>query len=403
MLEINNTKTQNKRFNILFISSHYNYFIDHTSFNRMYYNLIFFQNHENFNVIVLQPDRKRKHENIKLKKNIKCCYFKEISILGNLFQIFTDFNPYFISKVIKILKMHHIDLIHVDFIFGINILKLITKIPISYNAHNVEYLFAIQIGKYHFKIPKFFRFFYSRYIYMLEKFAVKSVKNINAISYVDQKKFMKIYDVPEEKIIVSNMGYIKEIYNNPIIQKEARKRLKVDQNKFIVIYHGLCSNKSGKEALNIIIDYIAPQIKDKNILFLLAGKKMPSFDKKKNIKFLGFVKDIKEFLYAADVAIAPILRGSGIRIKILEYLSANIPLISTKKGAEGHLLKNGAHGYIVKHPIDDIVKKILELKNNPEKIKEFKINIKKLLEEKYNWDENSKVLGKKYIKILKRK
>ena len=45
-------------------------------------------------------------------------------------------------------------------------------------------------------------------------------------------------------------------------------------------------------------------------------------------------------------------------------------------------------------------KKILELKNNPTKIKKFKKNIRNLLEEHYNWDTNLEVLNLHYRKII---
>ena len=391
-------KQKNRKYNILFISPHYNYFVpNNSSFHRMYQNLIFLHNNANFNVIVLQPSRERKMENHDLKKNINCYYYKELSFLGNLFQIFNDFNPFFIVDVIKILKKHCIDLIHVDFLFGISILKLITKTPISYNTHNIEYIYAEQIGKNYNKIPKFLRELYLKFIYFLERLAIKSVANINAISYIDKKKFIKIYSIPSEKIIVNYMGYIKNIYNNPIEQKFARDELKVDKNKFIIIFHDSYSNK---EDINILRYKIAPRIKDNDILFLIAGK-MPRFEDTENLKFLGFLSDLKKYLYCADVGIAINLKGSGIRIKILDYLSACIPIISTKKGAEGHLIENGKHGYIINN-VEEITNKILELKNNPMKVKQFKSNIRELLNKKYNIKENLKIVEKKYLEILRR-
>lgn len=394
----------NKKFNILFISNDFNYFIDNNaSFNRLYNNLIYFYKHKDFNVVILQPDRERKKENKSLKENITCYYFKEIRILGNHFVHFIDFNPFFISKVMKILKKHRIDLIHVDFIYGINILKLLTTIPISYNSHNVEAIYYRQVGKYFYKIPIFLRALYVKYIDFLEKRAIEIVKNINAISYKDKKKFIKLYNVPEEKIIVTNMGYKKEIFNNPIEQNQAIEKLKLDISKFIVIFH--CNyflNAANKEAIQVIKEKIAPRIKNDEILFLIAGK-MPPFKDKRNLKFIGFVDDLKQFLYSADIAIVPIFRGSGVRVKIIDYLSAKIPVITTKQGIEGLILKNNYHGYIVgnDNPIEEIIEKIKKIKNNPNIISEFKRNIEELLNEHYDWDKNLVKLAKRYSLICK--
>jgi len=49
----------------------------------------------------------------------------------------------------------------------------------------------------------------------------------------------------------------------------------------------------------------------------------------------GFVDDPAPYFEAADVAVAPLIAGAGIKIKVLELLSAGLPLVSTPVGAEG--------------------------------------------------------------------
>lgn len=184
---------------ILFISSDFNYFVNNNgSFHRMYQNLIYFHEHKDYNVIVLQNNRERKLEKKKFKKDIKSFYYKPIIILRNHFIHFLDVNPFFIKKVIEILKNYRIDLIHVDFPYGINILKLISDISIIYNTYNVEAIYWKQVGKFYRKIPPFLRFLYQKYIYYIEKFAIKSAKSVNAISDDDRRQFIKIYNIPKD-------------------------------------------------------------------------------------------------------------------------------------------------------------------------------------------------------------
>lgn len=369
----------------------------------MYQNLLFFHEDKDFNVIVLQPKRGRKQESRSLKKNIKCYYFTELHIFGNNFLHFLDLNPFYIKKVIKILKKHQIDLIHVDYPYGINILRFLTKVPVSYNAYNVEAIYWRHVGKYYYKIPFFLRTIYAKFIYFLEKNAIKYVKNINAFTDIDKRNFIRIYNIPKEKIIVSSTGYKREIAKNPLKREVARNKLKIDKEKFVVAFHGsYLINDANIEAINVIKTKIAPQIKDNKILFLIAGK-IPPFKNLKNLKFVGFVKDLRIFLYAADIAIIPIFRGSGTRIKMIDYLSAKIPMIVTKQAVKGLNFQNKIHGYIVneKRPIKELIEKILELKSNSAKIDEFKINITTLLKDEYDWDKINNILKEKYREILK--
>ncbi len=396
-----NEKNSKKKYNLLFISTDFNYFIDNNaSFHKMYYNLKYFYDHKDFNVIVLQPERERDKEYKKLKDGIKCYYFREISFLKTNFVPFIDFNPFFILKIRQVLKKHQIHLIHVDFVYGINCLRLITKIPISYNAHNVESVYHQQVGKFYYRIPKVLRYFYTKYIDLLEKCAIKLVKNVNAVSHIDKLKFIQIFHIPMEKVIVNSIGFKREIFNYPIKKNLAREKLKVDRHKFIIGFHGsYFVNYANIEAIEFIKNKLIPQINDKEILFLIAGK-MPSFKEKPSLRFLGYVNNLNEFLYSLDIAVVPIFQGSGIKTKIIDYLSASIPIITTKMGAEGLRINNGVHCFITQDHVKDIIEKIYYLKNNPDKIKKMKINIRELYHNHYNWDNILKKVAEKYKHII---
>lgn len=389
--------------NILFISCDFNYFINNNgSFYRMYQNLIFFHEHKDYNVIVLQNNREIKYENQDLKNGIKCYYFRPLQLLNNHFIHFLDINPFFITKVIKIINKHQISMIHFDYPYGINGLKYISKIPISYNAYNVEYVFYKQLGYLHHKIPPFLRSIYTKFIYMIEKNAIKLAKNVNAFSVNDKIEFEKIYKIPKGKVFINDMGYKKEIFNNPLKQDIARDKLKIDKTKFVVIFHGYYFyNDANKRAIDLIKNKIVPRVNDEEILFIMAGK-MPRFKELKNLKILGYVDDLRYFLYAADIAIVPITRGSGIRIKMIDYLSSRIPIITTKTGALGLSFNNNEHGYIINETnmVEEIIEKIIFLKNNPSIIRLFKENIESMLKKEYNWESILKRLEKRYQEII---
>lgn len=387
----------------MFISTDDNYFIRNTpSFYRMFKNLSVFHDHRDYEVLVLQPKSGNLHEDKLLKDYIRCYYFQEIKFFRNKFIQFTDFNPFFMVKIIKILKNHDIDLIHVDYPYGINILRLLTKIPISYNAYNVEALFWKQIVYDYKKMPFFLRGLYAKFIYFLEKTAVKIAITINAISLDDKKLFERIYHPDSKKMFVNEMGLNEEVFNNPIHQNIAREIFNIDNEKFVVIFHGnYFQNIPNREAIHLIKNKIVNLAKDKEILFLIAGK-MPFFKNERNLRFLGFVNNLTHFLYSADVAIIPIFSGTGIKVKVIDYLSSMIPVIITKQAVKGLHLKNDVHGYIVgdDNPIEEMIDKILKLKNDSVKLKEYKTNIQKLLERKYNWEGILMALERRYREII---
>lgn len=54
-----------------------------------------------------------------------------------------------------------------------------------------------------------------------------------------------------------------------------------------------------------------------------------------NVEVIGFVQDIRDYIRASQVSVAPIISGSGIKNKILEAWALGLPVVSTPLGAKG--------------------------------------------------------------------
>ena len=54
-----------------------------------------------------------------------------------------------------------------------------------------------------------------------------------------------------------------------------------------------------------------------------------------SIKLMGYVDDPVSFMSAATVFVAPMLSGSGTRLKIIEAMAAGKAIVTTTLGAEG--------------------------------------------------------------------
>jgi len=68
------------------------------------------------------------------------------------------------------------------------------------------------------------------------------------------------------------------------------------------------------------------------------------------VEFVGPVETLDRWYADADIVIAPLRRGGGTRIKILEALAHQRPVVSTSSGAEGLDLQNGTHLLIADRP-----------------------------------------------------
>lgn len=66
----------------------------------------------------------------------------------------------------------------------------------------------------------------------------------------------------------------------------------------------------------------------------------------------GFVDDVAEVYGSANVAVAPLLRGSGTRVKIIEAWAFGVPVVSTTVGAAGLGAEEGENILTADSPMD---------------------------------------------------
>ena len=75
---------------------------------------------------------------------------------------------------------------------------------------------------------------------------------------------------------------------------------------------------------------------------------------------LGFVDDISDVYSRSRIVIAPLLTGSGVKVKVVEALAHAKPTITTQIGAEGLNLEVGCH-YVGAETTENWVDAIVEL------------------------------------------
>jgi hypothetical protein len=135
---------------ILIAATHVDIFSREFGVQHRIYNLAVHLAQKENEVIILQPDRFKNE-----KAHFKCYNFREhkFSFLKSIdleySPLFTDFNLSFIRNIIKILKNEEIDIIQVEYPWGVISAKILSKLLrkktlIVYDSHDVEYLLIKQ-------------------------------------------------------------------------------------------------------------------------------------------------------------------------------------------------------------------------------------------------------------------
>lgn len=79
----------------------------------------------------------------------------------------------------------------------------------------------------------------------------------------------------------------------------------------------------------------------------------------------GYVEDITNELVGADIALAPILHGGGIHVKVIESFAHQLPVVITPLGAEGIDPEPGREALVAKDA-DDFGNRCVELLEDPQ-------------------------------------
>ena len=140
------------------------------------------------------------------------------------------------------------------------------------------------------------------------------------------------------------------------------------------------------EAVECLIATLAPRLPDK--LFVIAGNVARAVDGgplPKNVVCLDRVSDEAKslLLRAADVALNPMFSGSGTNLKMLEYLAAGVPVVTTAIGARGLGLVSREHAIVC--PVEEFPAQIERVLRDEALRATLRTEGRRLVERAYDW------------------
>lgn len=108
-----------------------------------------------------------------------------------------------------------------------------------------------------------------------------------------------------------------------------------------LIYTGALSYGANFDAVNFFLQDIWPLILAQNpqtkfsITGKLKGIPLDQLPQSPNVTFTGYLPDVRPAIAQSWLNIVPLRIGGGTRLKILESLALQTPVVATQKGAEG--------------------------------------------------------------------
>lgn len=241
---------------------------------------------------------------------------------------------------------------------------------------------------------------------LLEKTIYKNASRVIALSPGMQEGVVKY--IPKEKTsMIPNMAKMDEFWPRGK-NEQLMEKLGLKKDSFKIVHFGSLGLANGAHS---IIES-AKLLKDReDIEFLFVGGGSTEKDlideveenNLKNVKFLGKfpMTDVSEIVNFSDVSMIsfldlPILYTNSPN-KLFDSLSAGKPIIVNSAGWTKDIAEKYHCGYYVNpnHP-EELVQKVLHLKENPELVKSMGQNARKLAETVYD----KSILCKKFVEVI---
>jgi glycosyltransferase involved in cell wall biosynthesis len=223
----------------------------------------------------------------------------------------------------------------------------------------------------------------------LEKFLYKRANHIlvNSPAYRD---YMLDKGLPENKVTYIAYGTDIDMFNPSIDGSSIRKELNVEE-KFVVLYAGALGQANDIDTLLRAAERLKPYDKIYFVLFG-DGKERARLESEaqrmdlRNVIFAGTrpKKDMPLIVASADACLAILQDIPAFRTtypnKVFDYMAAGRASVIVIDGITRELIESSNGGVYV-HPADDamLAQKILELSQNPERVKEMGVNARDYL------------------------
>jgi glycosyltransferase involved in cell wall biosynthesis len=163
-----------------------------------------------------------------------------------------------------------------------------------------------------------------------------------AVSKRDSESLVR-HGVDSDRVHVIPHGVDISSFDAWAAAPDLRKQLGIAPDRPLLVYHGTYLYPPNLEAVQVLANEILPRLSSDGLrpTVLAIGPNPPTDGLHSDILFLGNVDSVAPYIKAADVAVVPLLRGGGTRMKVLDYFAASVPVVSTSKGVEGLGLTDG--------------------------------------------------------------
>lgn len=208
------------------------------------------------------------------------------------------------------------------------------------------------------------------------------------INAIDMAEVIVVNNEKDRKLVLENGIKPQKVFLSCAYYKPMGE-IGYERKNNDIIFWGSMARKENFESAIWFIDNVMPRLVAEPYRFVVVGSNPPQKLKDKeceNVKVTGFVDDPIPYFKNSFCLVAPLANGAGIKVKILEALSAGIPVITNEIGIEGIPATDG-HNYFHATNAEEYIDAIHKLsKMDKSELDEFSRNEVNLIKDTFDFE-----------------
>lgn len=191
----------------------------------------------------------------------------------------------------------------------------------------------------------------------------------------DKKILEKDIHIPME--VIAN-GVDTKYFTNSATESEVK-----------LVFLGDMSTPPNNDAVKYFVDEIYPEVlREESVKFYIVGRNPSGYinglKENPDIVVTGCVDDVRKYLAKGSIFITPMISGTGIKNKILEAMSMELPVVSTSIGISGIDSTDQVH-YLRADTPGEFKNNVVKLINDKQLRKKIGLDARLFVEKNYSW------------------
>jgi sugar transferase (PEP-CTERM/EpsH1 system associated) len=170
-----------------------------------------------------------------------------------------------------------------------------------------------------------------------------------------------------------------------------------------IVFTGVMDYRPNIDGMKWFIDEVLSLVRAEipnSKLFVVGARPAPAvldWSRLPGVTVTGFVEDVRDYLSAADVCIAPLKLARGVQNKVLEAMAMGRPVVATPEAFEGIDAEAG-RDILTGATAAEFAAAVVGLLRDPERADRIGKAARKSVAERYAWADNLAVLGEMFSK-----